>query len=139
MDEGFGQSVDIYSDFNVSLETFYYDQYVSGSFLSSAKSLMELSPDAVILSPTVEEETSVFVAQLQECGIPYVFIDSNVPHLNPLAFYGQHAGRSGYFAARILKLLAYDIKEIVVFRQINEGRLGSNQQLYREDGFYLYM
>lgn len=139
VEEGMGQAVGVYSDFNISLETFYYDQYVSGAFLAAAKLLMELSPDAVILSPTVEQETSVFVVQLQECGIPYVFIDSNIPNLNPLAFYGQHAGRSGYFAARILKLLAHDSKEIVVFRQINEGRLGSNQQLHREEGFYQYM
>lgn len=30
-------------------------------------------------------------------------------------------------------------KEIVVFRQINEGRLGSNQQENREKGFRKYM
>lgn len=32
-----------------------------------------------------------------------------------------------------------DSKELIIFRQINEGRLGSNQQLHREEGFYAYM
>ena len=101
--------------------------------------ILEAQPDGVILSPTVEEETERFVSLLREAGIPYVFIDSNIARLEPLAFYGQHAQRSGYFAARMLRLLASGEPEIVIFRQINEGRLGSNQQLHREEGFYEYM
>ena len=38
-----------------------------------------------------------------------------------------------------MKMLMQDQTELVIFRQINEGRLGSNQQLHREEGFYSYM
>ncbi|MDR4057705.1 substrate-binding domain-containing protein, partial [Phocaeicola sp.] len=70
---------------------------------------------------------------------PYIFIDSNVDSLNPLAFFGQKSDQSGYFAARMAMMLGECPKEIVIFRQINEGRLGSNQQENREKGFRKYM
>ena len=133
------QAIARFSDFNVSLSDYYYDQYESGAFIESGMRILDAQPDGVILSPTVEEETERFVNLLREAGIPYVFIDSNISRLEPLAFYGQHAQRSGYFAARMLRLLAKGEPEIVIFRQINEGRLGSNQQLHREEGFYEYM
>ena len=139
VERGMQQAITRFSDFNVSLSDYYYDQYESGAFIESGMRILEAQPDGVILSPTVEEETEQFVNQLREAGIPYVFIDSNIARLEPLAFYGQHAQRSGYFAARMLRLLAKGEPEIVIFRQINEGRLGSNQQLHREEGFYEYM
>ena len=139
VEEGMSLAVQTFSDFNISLDSYYYDQYVAGSFLSAGRSMLLSEPDAVVLSPTIEEETSQFVLLLRERGIPYIFVDSNLPALKPLAFYGQHARQSGYFAARIFKLLVQGSKEIVVFRQIYQNRLGSNQQLNREEGFYTYM
>ena len=139
VEKGMSQAVSSFSDFHISLNTLYYDQYEFGSFVEAGNRLLESNPDGVILSPTIEEETSHFVCQLQRLGIPYIFIDSNIPKLNPLAFYGQHAQKSGYFAARILHMLARESSGIVLFRQIYEGRLGSNQQLHREEGFYDYM
>ena len=38
-----------------------------------------------------------------------------------LAFFGQNSRQSGYFAARMMMLLARDEKEIVIFRKIHEG------------------
>lgn len=139
VERGMQQAIARFSDFNVSLSDYYYDQYESGAFIESGMRILDAQPDGVILSPTVEEETERFVNLLREAGIPYVFIDSNISRLEPLSFYGQHAQRSGYFAARMLRLLAKGEPEIVIFRQINEGRLGSNQQLHREEGFYEYM
>ena len=51
----------------------------------------------------------------------------------------QNSRQSGYFAARMLMLLARDEKEIVIFRKIHEGIVGSNQQENREIGFRQYM
>ena len=136
---GMNQAVKAYSDFNVSLETFYYDQYEFGSFVSIGQMVVEKCPDAIVMSPANEEETGRVVSMLNEKSIPYVFIDSNLPSLNPLAFYGQHAFQSGYFAARIFCLLVGNESEIVMFRQINDGKLGSNQQANREAGFYSFV
>lgn len=98
-----------------------------------------MEPDGVVMAPIIPEMTARITGQLEERRIPYVFIDSNVEGLNPLAFYGQKSEQSGYFAARMAILLGQSPKEIVIFRQINEGRVGSNQQFDREKGFRQYM
>lgn len=139
VENGMQQAMKAFSDFNITLHIDYYDQYEFGSFLSAGNRLLALEPDGLILSPTIEEETRQVVQKLQQQNIPYIFIDSNISHLEPLAFYGQNSKQSGYFAARMMKLLMGNNKELVIFRQINEGRLGSNQQLHREEGFYTYM
>lgn len=139
VERGMGQAIRTFSDFHLSLKTFYYDQYEEGAFVERGKQLLGEEPDGVVLSPTIEKETVGIVAQLQARGVPYVFIDSNLPQLHPLTFYGQHAGRSGYFAARMLKLLAQGSREIVIFRSLYEGKLASNQQQRREEGFYDFM
>lgn len=139
VENGMTKAVRFFSDFQISLSAFYYDQYEFGSFMQAGENLLNTEPDGVILSPTVKEETAHFVKKLQPRNIPYIFIDSNIPELSPLSFFGQHARKSGYFAARILSLLAHNSRRIAVFRQINEGRLGSNQQRHREEGFHEYI
>ena len=139
VENGMKQAIKAFSDFNISLALAYYDQYILGDFLKSGKKLLEQSPDGLIISPTIESETESFISELRTHGIPYIFIDSNIPKLNPLCFYGQHAEQSGYFAARMMSMLMQGATELVIFRQISEGRLGSNQQLHREEGFYTYM
>ena len=136
---GFWNGAESFSDFNVSLIVEEYDQYRSGAFTESARRVLEAKPDGVVIAPSVRSETVAFAEKLGEEGIPFVFIDSNIPEVKPFAFYGQNAVQSGYFAARMMSLLASGQKEIVVFRLIYEGRLGSDQQIYREDGFYKYM
>ena len=139
VEKGMQQATKAFSDFNISLHIDYYDQYEFGSFVSAGNRLLAMEPDGVVISPTIETETEQIVKQLQQRNIPYIFIDSNVASLNPLAFFGQKSDQSGYFAARMAMMLGECPKEIVIFRQINEGRLGSNQQENREKGFRKYM
>lgn len=139
VEKGINDAVTVFSDFNISVNVFYYDPYDYTSFLSAGKELMEQDPDGVLLSPTAPLYTRELTDGLNELSIPYIFIDSNIVDLHPLAFYGQYSHQSGYFSARMLMLIAKDEKEIVIFRQINEGRVGSNQQEYREVGFRRYM
>ena len=91
------------------------------------------------MAPGSEDETRSTVMQLKEKNIPFIFIDSNIKSLNPLSFYGQSSHSSGYFAARILSLMAEHNEPVVIFRLIYDGRLGSNQQRNREEGFREYI
>lgn len=136
---GMKQAVRTFSDFNISLKMEYYDQYESGSFMMAGERLLDSEPDGFILAPAQEEETAFLVSGLKEKNLPYVFIDFNIPRLTPLAFYGQNASCSGAFAARMMKMMLGCETELVIFRLINAGRLGSNQQLIREEGFCSYM
>lgn len=136
---GMRRAVETFSDFHITLSVTYYDQYEYDSFINAGKEILGNEPDGVLLAPTIPEMTAKFTGKLQEQGIPYIFIDSNIDSLNPLAFFGQKSDQSGYFAARVAMMLGERPKEIVIFRQLNEGRLGSNQQENREKGFRKYM
>ena len=135
VERGMKKAAKAFSDFNVSLHTMYYDQYVMGFFTTAGLTISREKPDGVIISPKSESETLCVVKELEDADIPYVCIDSTLPSLSPLTFFGQHSRQSGYFAARILYLLTENCKEIVIFRLVYEGKSGSNQQQERENGF----
>lgn len=139
VENGLNEGIKAYSDFNIFMKTIYYDPFDYKSFASSSQLVMNEQPDGVILSPTVAQITSQFTEQMANLDIPYIFLDSNIPALQPLAFYGQHSDRSGYFAAKMLMFMANNREEIVIFRHIKEGIIGSNQQENREEGFRKYM
>ena len=62
-----------------------------------------------------------------------------MPDLQPLSFYGQDSFSSGYFAAKMLMLVAHKNKEIMIMKQTKNGKVASKQQANREVGFYHYM
>lgn len=62
-----------------------------------------------------------------------------MPDLKPLSFYGQDSFFSGYFAGRMLMLLAAKENEIMLMKQMKNGNVASKQQENRETGFRHYM
>ena len=139
VEKGMMHSVERYRDFNLTLKPFYYDRYDSDAFAKSARKLIEYNPDGVIISPSTCGETEKIVSAFRENGVPFVFIDSNIESLGQLTFYGQNSHSSGFFAARILSMMANHSEPTVIFRFIYNGRFGSNQQMDRERGFREYI
>lgn len=136
---GINEAIATYSDLNISVKTYYYDPYNYQSFADTGREILELHPDGVMVAPTIAEYTRELTNQLHEKGTPFIYIDSNIKEISPLAFFGQNSRRSGYFAARMLMLLAQEEKEVVIFRKMHKGIIGSNQQENREKGFRQYM
>ena len=139
VENGIHEAIVTYSDFNTSVKISYYDPYDYHSFADASEAILAEQPDGVMVAPTAPQYTKKFTDRLQERDIPYIYIDSNIKDVPPLAFYGQNSRQSGYFAARMLMLLTGDKQEIVIFRKIHEGIVGSNQQENREIGFRQYM
>lgn len=140
VETGIHNAVETYSDFNVAVHLSYYDPYDYHSFAEASGQILALEPDGVMFAPTVPQYTKPFTDELTQHNIPYIYIDSNIKEEPALSFYEQNSHQSGYFAARMLMLLAgEDAQEIVIFRKINEGIVGSNQQERREIGFREYM
>lgn len=140
VEAGIQNAVEAYSDFNVTVQLSYYDPYNYDSFAEASDKILGMEPDGVMFAPTVPQHTKPFTDILTERNIPYIYIDSDIREEPALSFFGQNSHQSGYFAARMLMLLAgEDAQEIVIFRKINEGVVGSNQQERREVGFREYM
>lgn len=140
IENGIKEAVNAYSDFHISIQAEYYDPYAADSFDRLVRTLPASPPDGVILSPTSTQATAILTKQLDRLEIPFVFVDSNVSELNPLAFFGQHSEQSGYFAGSMLAMLQPEMNEVVVFRYSHGAQSGQmNQQRNRENGFRRYM
>lgn len=139
VEKGINEAITAYSDFHISVHVLYYDRYDFQSFINVGKSILRQQPDGVIFAPTTPQYSKEFTDQLHQLDIPYIYIDSNIQEIPPLAFFGQNSQQSGYFAAKMLMLLAKEEKEVVIFREMHDGIIGSNQQERREIGFRKYM
>ena len=93
----------------------------------------------MIIVPSDLDVTQGFTDQLHMRKIPFILLDSYMPDLKPLSFFGQDSFQSGYFAAKMLMLIAAKEKEIMLMKQMKNGKVASKQQDNREVGFRHYM
>lgn len=140
VEKGLQQCILNRGDFHLSLITEYYDQFEGSSFAAAAERIWDKKPDGVVIVPQNFDVTQTFCRRLQGQGIPFVFLDSNVPEIEPLAFFGQDSLKSGYFAGRIFMMQAGEhARRILLMKLMSKGRVASRQQEYREVGFREYM
>ncbi|HEX2937107.1 MAG TPA: substrate-binding domain-containing protein, partial [Bacteroidales bacterium] len=124
------------ADYNIVLKSLFYNQFSASSFKQKVNDLLEINPDAVVLAPTFVEESIQLCHQLDDRGIPYIFIDSNIEAVNNMAYFGQHSYQSGFLAARLLESGLNEESKIAIFSP--EGEALSNQSISREKGFVSY-
>jgi LacI family transcriptional regulator len=126
-------------DFHVSLKMIYYKRFDLNTFENATAECLKAQPDGVIIVPSTLDYTRKFTDILHEQNTPFILLDSYMPDLKPLSFYGQDSFCSGYFAARMLMLVAYKESEILLMKQMKDGYVASKQQENRETGFRHYM
>lgn len=126
-------------DFRVKLKMMYYKRFDNATFTSVTQECLNENPDGVIIVPSKLNITRNFTDKLHESNIPFILLDSYMPDLKPLSFYGQDSFCSGYFAARMLMLIASSENEIMLMKQMKDGNVASKQQENRETGFKHYM
>ncbi len=126
-------------DFGISLKFMYYERFNAAAFTRMVREFFSAKIDGVIIVPTTLEQTARFTEKLTERQIPYVLLDSYMPDLKPLTFFGQDSFASGYLAAKMLMLIAGKEKEIALVKQTRDGKVGSKQQANRETGFRHFM
>jgi LacI family transcriptional regulator len=116
-----------------------YNRFSADTFTRGTAECLKQKPDGVIIVPSKLDVTRKFTDQLHEQDIPFILLDSYMPDLKPLSFYGQDSFSSGYFAARMLMMMAPHEKEIMLMKQMRNGNVASKQQENRETGFRHYM
>lgn len=127
-------------DFNVHIKILYYKRNDETTFTEQYEQILASEPAGVVVVPARLEMTRKFTDQLHERQIPFIMLDSYMPDLRPLAFYGQDSFASGYFAAKMLMLIAANEKQIMLMKQTIGGKfVASKQQDNREVGFKHYM
>ena len=77
------------SDFNVDVKIMYYERLNTQSFNNAITECLSYEPQGVILIPADTSTTKPFADTLHKNNIPFVLLDSYIPSLNALSFYGQ--------------------------------------------------
>lgn len=140
VEQGQKKCCDTRRDFHVHINIKYYKRNDVSSFTEQYTEILESNPDGVILVPAKLDITRLFTDKMHEMNIPFIMLDSYLPDLRPLAFFGQDSFASGYFAAKMLMLIANKESEIMLLKQTLDGvNVASKQQDNREVGFRHYM
>lgn len=139
IEEGANAACQRRRDFGITVKFIYYERFSQASFQKVSKEVLEEKPNGIVIVPVALDLMIKFTDKLNEENIPYVLLDSYMPDLQPLAFFGQDSFASGYFAAKMLMLIAKQEKEIAIVKQTSNGLVGSKQQANRETGFRHYM
>ncbi|MDO4196661.1 MAG: LacI family DNA-binding transcriptional regulator [Prevotellaceae bacterium] len=139
IEEGANKAEEMRGDFHINVKYVYYKRFDDVDFERGGYACLEYHPDGVVIVPAGLDITRRFTQHLHEQKIPFVFLDSYMPDLRPLAFFGQDSFCSGYFAAKMLMLIANNEKQIMLMKQTHNGMLTTKQQANREVGFRHYM
>lgn len=139
VEEGAETACDRFRDFRVSHKIMYYNRFSTETFAKVMSDVLKQSPDGVIVVPSKLGVTQKYTSIMHEQNIPFILLDSYMPDLKPLSFFGQDSFCSGYYAARMLMMMAPREKEIMLMKQMRNGNVASKQQENRETGFRHYM
>ena len=139
IEEGARKCEDIRRDFHIDVEIRFYERSSEDSFREQAQEIVAAHPEGVILVPSSLTVTREFTDKMHELAIPFIMLDSYMPDLKPLSFFGQDSFCSGFFAAKMLMMIASNESEIMLMRQTKDGKVVSKQQDNREVGFRHYM
>ena len=139
IEEGAMSARDHRRDFNINVKMMYYKRFNLDTFAKVTDECLKQHPDGIIIVPSKLDTTRKFTDILHERNIPFILLDSYMPDLKPLSFFGQDSFCSGYFAAKMLMLIASKEKEIMLMKQTKDGKVASKQQDNREVGFRHYM
>ena len=139
VEEGVFAACERRRDFRIQAKMIYYNRFSTETFSKMMNECLRQKPDGVIVVPSKLEVTHRFTDSMHQQNIPFILLDSYMPDLKPLSFYGQDSFSSGYFAARMLMMMAPKEKEIMLMKQMRNGNVASKQQENRETGFRHYM
>ena len=139
IEEGAKKAMEARRDFHIDVEIAYYERFNEESFNELALETLDANPDGVVIVPVELDVTRAFTDVLHERQIPFILLDSYMPDLKPLSFFGQDSFASGYFAAKALMMIASEETEIMLMKQTKDGRVTTKQQANREVGFRHYM
>ncbi|MDD2283986.1 MAG: LacI family DNA-binding transcriptional regulator [Paludibacter sp.] len=138
VEDGFNLAARDFSQYNVQLKKYYYDQYDANSFTILSEKIINDQPDALIIAPIFKEETIKLIQLPGFKHIPFSFIDSMLEELDFLTYYGQDSFQSGYVAARLMTQSIPQNAEVLIIRNKRKGAV-SNQTFVRKKGFIQYL
>lgn len=137
--DGINLAISELKSFNVSVEYLLFDQQDTKSFLNITKDITSKGYDGILIATLFGNRVTDLSKTLNEKEIPYVFIDSNIPNQNNLAYFGADSFMSGAIAAKLMVKEVGSKADIIIAHIKNTDKGISTQMQGREQGFMDYL
>ncbi|RKD91031.1 LacI family DNA-binding transcriptional regulator [Mangrovibacterium diazotrophicum] len=134
---GIFKATEEWAQYNVRIESFYFNLYDKKSFKQVSKKILDFNPDSVLLAPIQYHESLEFFGDLKERNIPYVIFNTNIPEADPLSFIGQDLYQSGRVGAEMIATKLGTKGNILVVH-VYEEKLNAMHVKEKEKGFRDY-
>lgn len=122
--------------YGIQLLYFFFDLSDESSFIEQAELIQQKGVHGVVISPSFIEPAKNFAMDCQAAKIPYIFIDSNIPDQQSLAYIGPHLFKSGYVSAKLLTYRRQQNSKTLVINISKE--IENYNYLQIEEGFRAY-
>ncbi len=99
---GIQKAIDELSLYQISIDTFYFDQFRPEHFARSLKDFPYDQVHGVLFAPVFQEESTLFLKRCELENIPVVLFNSLLEDSSMKSFVGQDAYQSGYVAAKLI-------------------------------------
>jgi LacI family transcriptional regulator len=118
----------------VETEIAEFDRYDFSSFKKTSAAIVQKS-DGLLFAPIMPERTKPFAEKVFSKKIPLVFVDAEMPGIDPLCVIAQDPFRGGYLAGRLFHLFSGDVTMPVAVLDAH----GDDYHITRRrDGFLCY-
>lgn len=134
--KGIDEAVQEFKAYNLAIETFYFNPEKTKSFLKTNDTVLELSPDAVLVAPIFHKETVEAIKKYDSLNIIVNTFNNQVESSSVKSFVGQDLFRSGRVAAKLLDSIS-DKGQIAIIH-IDETYKNAIHMQEKERGFRNY-
>jgi len=134
---GIKKAVSELNQFGVNITQFFYDLDSKSSFNEAGELALNTDLQGVLLAPSFIEESLALTKKLVTAGIPFVFINSDLPKQESLSYIGPDLYQSGRLAAQMLSLMIRQADDIFIVNISTDLELDHHLRR-KEQGFRVY-
>ena len=99
--------------YHVKIKYFYYDRYSVKQFHETTGKVLDSNVDGILIVPLLKNAVKEFITRLPD-SIPYVFFNTLVEDMKPLAFIGQDSFKSGTVCGKLMKMIIHEPGTVAV-------------------------
>lgn len=136
---GIARALDEYVNIIVDTQIYTYNQYDIYSCRTVFDKIAGLETDAVIIGPTFKDETIDLCNKLNDKNIPFVFVDSTIEEVSPLAFFSSDHYVCGRLMCKLITSIIPPASDIGILHATRIGDESANTTVLRKRGFTDYL
>lgn len=135
--EGINDAILEFKSFGISIESFFFNPASTESFKEVSQTVLNLSPDAVLIAPLFYNETVKAIKKYNSSNIIVSTFNNQIKSDDIKSFVGQDLFQSGRTAARLMHMVTVPKSEIVIIH-IDETFNNALHMQQKESGFRSY-